>query len=99
PKQWIPKINDEFNGLDEAKAWIEAWAADIGFKIRTGKSKLSETPPSSNQDRLHSSGDSYTEQDPRYIQAAQQRAVEALQLSILHQHDQPTHDLSEVAYH
>lgn len=42
PKLWTPSINDVFGSLRQARAWIDVWAANIGFKIRTGKSKPSE---------------------------------------------------------
>lgn len=46
-KCWKPTIHYEFGSLEEARAWIETWAIDLGFKIRIGNSKPRAKPPSS----------------------------------------------------
>ncbi|KAG0195801.1 hypothetical protein BGX28_000604 [Mortierella sp. GBA30] len=44
-QRWTPEKDYEFDSLDAARAWIQTWAAHIGFTVRTGRSELKAKLP------------------------------------------------------
>ncbi|KAF9578203.1 hypothetical protein BGW38_006129, partial [Lunasporangiospora selenospora] len=46
PKSWEPKLDEVFDGREEAGMSIDAWAVKKGFKIRIGRSKPNNPNPS-----------------------------------------------------
>ncbi|KAF9577078.1 hypothetical protein BGW38_007945, partial [Lunasporangiospora selenospora] len=46
PTTWNPELHYQFSSLSAAMLWIEKWAAEVGFKVRKGKSKPNDNLPS-----------------------------------------------------